>query len=127
MFGLIRRRKKEAKVPAKRNVLSKGPSLGHRAATRFSDFMSKREAGTSFRTRKVVLFGFCAVMLLLLWLPFFLRQKPHVVHTGHIIAPLDLSREDFRLQNKLLDSAIAAQNRLRLLSNTGATQTDSLK
>ncbi len=124
MFGLFKRRKKEAEAPAKRNVLSKRPPLGQRAATRFSSFMSTKEAGTSFRTRKIALFSFCAVMLLLLWLPFFLRQKPRVVHTGHIIAPLDLSREDFRLQNKFLDSAIAAQNRLRILSTT---QTDSLK
>ena len=89
------------------------PSFTERAARRWAGWMSQKEAGVSLQSRKRWLAGFCLVMLALLWLPVFVKRKTRVVHTGNIVAPLDLSREQYRLQSRQLDSAIATENALR--------------
>ena len=76
--------------------------LGHRWAA----WMAKREARVNKKKKKIYLYLFTGIMILLLWLPFFLQKNQPVINIGNIKPPVELNRNAYAVQKRFLDQLI---------------------
>jgi len=76
--------------------------LGHRWAA----WMAKREARVNKKKKKIYLYLFTGIMILLLWLPFFLQKNQPIINIGNIKPPVELNRNAYAVQKRFLDQLI---------------------
>lgn len=82
-------------------------ALGQRWAT----WMTKREARINNKKKKRYLYLFVGSMILLLWLPFFLKKNDTPINIGSIKPPIGLNRNPYAAQTKFLDHLIDSVHR----------------
>ncbi|MBK7883400.1 MAG: hypothetical protein IPJ81_06170 [Chitinophagaceae bacterium] len=73
---------------------------------RWAAWMSKKEIGISPKRKKLYLIWFVTVMVLLLWVPLFLKKNNSVINVGSIKPPIELNRNNYASQSKKLDYLI---------------------
>lgn len=83
-------------------VEKKFNALGHQWAA----WMTKREARINQKKKKRYLYLFVGIMILLLWLPFFMKKQPAIINVGNIRPPTSLNRNAYAAQKKFLDQLI---------------------
>lgn len=73
---------------------------------KWAAWMTKREARINNKKRKRYLYLFVGSMILLLWLPFFLKKQQTIINVGNIKPPIGLNRNPYAAQKKFLDHLI---------------------
>ena len=78
----------------------------HVLGGRWAAWMAKREMRVNRKKKKMYLYFFTGIMILLLWLPFFLQKNQPIINIGNIKPPVELNRNAYAVQKRFLDQLI---------------------